>query len=159
MHPETGLPLYPTWADVITAVHPAESQLIQSLAAQFAYLPSAERVIAPLGLGSHADHLVTRQAAEVCFGAKLWYFEDYPYVQKQGAITAVIPANSSNWHAHTIPLQPADLTAKANAIAAYTSQVSTFFKDYRDLAQQIQTYARQVGGERLWQHTPPEHGA
>lgn len=156
MHPETGLPLYPTWADVVTAVHPAESQLIQTLATQFAQLPSADHVIGPLGVGNHADHLVTRQAAEVCFSNKLWYFEDYPYVQKNGALTAVIPENSSSWHTHTIPLQPTDLSAKVNAVAAYTSQVSTFFKDYQDLARQIQTYACQVGGERLWQYKSPE---
>jgi LmbE family N-acetylglucosaminyl deacetylase len=159
MNPETGLPLYPTWADVITAVHPAESQLIQTLAAQFAQLPPADQVIAPLGVGNHADHLVTRQAAEVCFGSKLWYFEDYPYVQTNGAITAVIPVNSPHWHAHTTTLRVTDLRAKANAIATYTSQVSTFFEDYQDLTEQIQTYARQVGGERLWQYTPPERGA
>jgi hypothetical protein len=48
-------------------------------------------------------------------------------------------------------LQPADLIAKAKAIAAYQSQVSTFFTDYQDLTQQIQTYSHHVGGERLWQ--------
>ena len=154
MHPETGQPLYPTWEDVITAVHPAESQLIQTLAEQMAQLPSTDRVIAPLGIGNHADHLVTRLAAEVSFGNKVWYFEDYPYVQEAGALTAVIPEPPSHWQAHTYPLHPANLTAKAKAIAAYRSQVSTFFTDYQDLTQQIQTYSRQVGGERLWQQTP-----
>ena len=152
MHPETGEPLYPTWADVITAVHPAESQLLQELAGWFSQLPPADRVIAPLGVGSHADHLVTRQAAEICFGTKLWYFEDYPYVQEDAVLTAVIPTNTPDWQAYTIPLQAVDLSAKANAIAAYTSQISTFFKDQQDLRQQIQQYAQQIGGERLWQH-------
>ena len=157
MHPETGQPLYPTWEDVITAVHPAESQLIQQLAEKLTTLPPAHRIIAPLGVGNHADHLVTRQAAEVCFGDKVWYFEDYPYVQEDGAITAVIPENTPDWQAHTYPLPPADLIAKAKAIAAYQSQVSTFFTDYQDLTQQIQTYSQQVGGERLWQQTPFVH--
>lgn len=151
MHPDTGLPLYPTWDDVVTAVHPAELSLIQELTTQFAHLPPATRVVAPLGVGNHADHLVTRQAAELCFGTKLWYFEDYPYVQEDGAITAVIPANTTHWQTCTIPLQPTDLAAKVEAIAAYKSQISTFFKDHHDLAQQIQSYAQQVGGERLWQ--------
>lgn len=153
MHPETGLPLYPTWEDVITAVHPSESQLIQTLAEQMAQLPSTDLIVAPLGIGNHADHLVTRQAAEVCYGAKLWYFEDYPYVQEDGTLTAVIPANAPDWQPHTTPLQPANITAKAKAISAYQSQISTFFEDYQDLAQQIQIYSQQVGGERLWKHT------
>jgi len=152
MHQETSLPLYPTWEDVITAVHPAEFQLIQHLAKRLSALPSANRIIAPLGIGNHADHLVTRQAAEICFGTKLWYFEDYPYVQETGAITAVIPATTSVWQSHIIPLQSHSITAKAKAISAYQSQVSTFFKDYQDLIQQIQAYSQKVGGERLWKH-------
>lgn len=149
MNLETGLPLYPTWEDVVTAVHPAESHLIQVLAEKMAQLPAADRVVAPLGIGNHADHLVTRQAAEICFGAALWYFEDYPYVQEAGALTTTIP----DWQLHTIPLQFADIAAKAEAITAYQSQISTFFKDYQDLKQQIQTYSQKVGGERLWKPT------
>lgn len=152
MDSETRLPLYPTWEDVITAVHPAESQLIQDLAKQMAQLPATDRIVAPLGAGNHADHLVTRQAAEVCFGAKLWYFEDYPYVQEDGALTAVIPAGSFDWQPCIYSLQPENITAKVKAIAAYQSQVSTFFTDYQDLTQQIKGYSQQVGGERLWQH-------
>ncbi|MBE2220260.1 MAG: PIG-L family deacetylase [Anaerolineae bacterium] len=153
MHPKTGLPLYPTWEDVVTAVHPAEFQLIQTLATRMAHLPPTDRIVAPLGVGNHADHLVTRQAAELCFGAKLCYFEDYPYVQEEGAITAVIPANTSTWQCHTIPLNATDISAKIKAIIAYKSQLSTFFTDYQDLTRQIETYAQQTGGECLWQHT------
>ena len=159
MHPKTRLPLYPTWDDVITAVHPAESQLIKDLAVQFAQLPPADRVVAPLGIGNHADHLLVRRAAEICFGAKLWYFEDYPYVQEDGSITAVIPANTVKWQPHIMHLQPADIEPKASAISAYKSQLSTFFEDHQDLTRQIQKYAHQIGGERLWQHalhTQPE---
>lgn len=151
LHPETGMPLYPTWDDVVTAVHPAESALIQKLASQLAHLPPATRIVAPLGVGNHADHLVTRQAAALCFGRKLWYFEDYPYVQEAGALTAVVPAQTTEWQPRIIPLQPADLAAKAAAIAAYNSQISTFFTDQHDLVQQLQTYTQRVGGERLWQ--------
>jgi LmbE family N-acetylglucosaminyl deacetylase len=150
MHPETGMPLYPTWDDVITAVHPAESTLIQTLSKQFAHLPPADKLIVPLGVGNHADHLVIRQAVELCFGSTLWYFEDYPYAQEDGALTAVIPPNSPHWQPQVITLTPIDIKAKANAITAYQSQLSTFFADLQDLTQQIQNYAQQVGGERLW---------
>ncbi|PID86738.1 MAG: hypothetical protein CSA11_07660 [Chloroflexi bacterium] len=153
LHPETGQPLYPSWQEVITAIHPAETQLIQELGQKFATLPPSNRIIAPLGIGHHADHLVTRKAAEVYFGSRLWYFEDYPYVQNPGAITAVIPEQALNWVAQTYPLEAEDLAAKANAIAAYQSQVSTFFTDRQDLARQIQAYALKIGGERLWRHT------
>lgn len=154
-HPETDSLLYPDWESVITAVHPAETALIEALAAQMAALPTAGRVVAPLGVGCHADHLITRRAAELCFGAALWYYEDFPYVREAGALTAVIPPHTNQWQAQVISLSAAALSAKANAIAAYVSQVSTFFKDPQDLADQLQTYARTVGGERLWRQTHP----
>lgn len=152
MNPMTNQPLYPTWEDVITAVHPAESSLIQELANQFTNLPAANRIVAPLGVGNHADHLVVQQAAEICFGPKLWYFEDYPYVQEDGALTAVIPANTLGWQSFTFPLQRDNIIAKANAIAAYKSQISTFFKDFQDLIQQLKNYCQKIGGERIWEN-------
>ncbi|MFO7679411.1 MAG: hypothetical protein R6X34_05120, partial [Chloroflexota bacterium] len=65
--------------------------------AQMAALPTAGRVVAPLGVGRHADHLITRRAAELCFGAALWYYEDFPYVREAGALTAVIPLHTNQW--------------------------------------------------------------
>lgn len=150
-HPVTGELLYPAWADVIGGVHEAEADFIKELAAQMATLPTADMVVAPLGAGHHADHLITRQAAALCFGASLWYYEDFPYVREAGALTAVLTPHPDQWHAQTIPLPLIALAAKANAIAAYASQISTFFKDRLDLGQQLQTYADQVGVERLWQ--------
>jgi hypothetical protein len=41
---------------------------------------------------------------------------------------------------------------RTDAIAAYISQVDTFFNGRTDLNNQITAYAQKVGGERLWQH-------
>jgi LmbE family N-acetylglucosaminyl deacetylase len=150
-HPQRGEPLYPTWPAVIDAIHPAETALITQLAEQMAALPAADRVVAPLGAGRHVDHQITRLAAETCFGGRLWYYEDYPYVRDIEALTAVIPPNDPHWQAITIPLQADDVAAKIEAIAAYTSQLSTFFTDRDDLVQKIEEFTDLTGGERLWQ--------
>jgi hypothetical protein len=39
---------------------------------------------------------------------------------------------------------------KIEAIAAYVSQMSTFFLDRVDLERQVHNYSKLVGGERIW---------
>jgi LmbE family N-acetylglucosaminyl deacetylase len=151
--PESGEPLYPTWPAVITAVHPADHPLISQLAGQLAGLPPAGQIFAPLAVGGHADHRVVRAAAEACFGERLTYYEDYPYVAEGGALTAVIPPHDPAWRSQAVPLTPADLQAKMAAIAAYVSQFHSFFHDWADLEEKIGRFAASVGGERVWRKT------
>jgi len=153
-HPETGDPLYLSDPDIFGAVHEAEYLLIEQLRVQMVALPLAGEIIAPLTLGNHVDHTLTRQAAEAAFGVpQLWYYEDYPYAQKAGALEQVIAANREGWAATTVALSEEALVAKIAAIKAFQSQLSTFFRDDDDLATQVRTFNTQVGGERLWRRT------
>lgn len=148
--PETNIPFYPTWPEIIGKIHPQEIGLVQNLTKQFSKLPTADRVLAPLTIGNHVDHQIVRQAAELCFIDNLFYYEDYPYVQTTGALDKVIPKGSSSWMATQIPLSAKALQIKADAITAYKSQLSTFFNGRNDLEQQLNSYAAQIGGERIW---------
>ena len=153
VEPGSGQPLYPTWLEVITAVHPADQPLIRQLAGQLAGLPPAGEIFAPLAVGGHADHRVGRAAAEACFGERLSYYEDYPYVAAAGALTAVLDPDDPAWQAQPIPLSPAALAAKLASITAYASQFHSFFEDEADLAEKVGGYAALVGGERVWRKT------
>lgn len=144
---------YPDWTAVITTLHPTDKTLITHLAKRFRQLPAAATIIAPLGLGGHVDHRLVRRAAEQAFGDKVRYYEDYPYAREPGALDAVLPADRTGWQATTIPLTTADLAAKVAAIAAFESQVSSFFNGRGDISPQIHAYTTQVGGERLWHRT------
>ncbi|MBX3057743.1 MAG: PIG-L family deacetylase [Anaerolineae bacterium] len=149
-----GRALYTNWAEITGAIHPDEETLVERLAAQLATLPPSPLVCAPLAVGNHVDHQIVRRAAEICFGDDLIYYEDYPYAREQEAVTAVLSSGSSVWHSQTIPLTAVDIVVKIEAIAAYTSQLSTFFNGRADLTQQIQHHANKVGGERMWQRRP-----
>lgn len=146
---QTNEPFYPVWEKVIDSIHPQEETLIQRLAAQFAELPPAAQILAPLGAGSHVDHQIVRAAAERCWDGQLFYYEDYPYAQTTGALENAI-SGEKGWQATQITLSPKALNIKADAIMAFASQVSTFFNGRIDLEQQLKQYARQVGGERIW---------
>lgn len=154
-----GRALYTNWAEITGVIHPDEETLVERLAAQLATLPPSPLVCAPLAVGNHVDHQIVRRAAEICFGDDLIYYEDYPYAREQEAVTAVLSPGSSawhsqTWHSQTIPLTAVDIVVKIEAIAAYTSQLSTFFNGRADLTQQIQHHANMVGGERMWQRRP-----
>ncbi|NKQ35915.1 MAG: PIG-L family deacetylase [Chloroflexi bacterium] len=143
-------PLYEDWAEITGSIHPADEPLVEALAKRLAQLPPHGRIIAPLTVGKHVDHQIVRQAAEMGCGDDLFYYEDYPYVQIPGMLAEIIPPESPEWTAVTIPLSAEALQVKARAIEAYVSQVSTFFNGRDDLLRQITSYAQSAGGERLW---------
>jgi LmbE family N-acetylglucosaminyl deacetylase len=148
--PLTGEPYYNSNQDIFGRVHSDEKVLQDILVEKLAKLPEHGRVLAPLSVGNHVDHQVTRSAAESCFGVELIYYEDYPYAAVPGAVETITATDGELWHSQTIPISEAAMEKKINAIAAYASQMSTFFLDRADLEQQVQNYSKFIGGERIW---------
>lgn len=149
--PLTGAPYYQENEALFGAPDPGEvDQLVAEIAALLATLPPAGRVLAPLTVGGHVDHRLTRLAAERHYGTAVWYYEDYPYARESGALDEVLPPPRSGWIADVVPISAAGLQRKVAAVQAYESQVSTFFADTADLTAQLAAYAALVGGERFW---------
>lgn len=142
-------PYYVSDEAIFGPVHPDEMAVVAELAAQMGALAAAE-IFAPLAMGNHVDHQLVRAAAEQQFGAGLHYYEDYPYVQRDGAPLAALAADPA-WQVRSWAVTPAGRQAKFAAIARYRSQLSTFFTDDEDLRRQVGGYMDAVGGERTWQ--------
>jgi len=156
--------LYPGPTDMFGPANPGDMGTLVALAEALAALPPAGRVYLPLGVGGHVDHLATRRAAERVFAAPL-YYEEYPYTAWPGALAAVL-ADKPRRAAETVWLNAAALAAKTAAVAAYASQLSSFFAGPDDLAAKLAAEGRRaladalaegqiapdwaVGGERLW---------
>jgi LmbE family N-acetylglucosaminyl deacetylase len=149
-HPETQQPLYRSDDDIFGEVHGAEAPVVDQLATWLATLPPHGELFAPLAAGHHVDHQLTRRAAERAFGEGLRYYEDYPYAQQPGAVARMLPPGAEGWQAETIPLTGEALAAKFQAILAFASQFSTFWRDVAEMEQQVGGYAASVGGERVW---------
>jgi LmbE family N-acetylglucosaminyl deacetylase len=154
---DQGKPFYVSDDDIFGPVAPAEQALVTRLAAQMATLPPADHIVVPLGVGNHVDHQLTRLAAEQAFDpAVLEYYEDYPYAQQPGALAHALDGPDVTWTAHVTPVDAASLRAKFDAVMAYASQISTFFRDRADLERQIGGYTAQIGGERRWRRAMVE---
>jgi LmbE family N-acetylglucosaminyl deacetylase len=155
-----GNPFYVSDGDIFGAVAPAEMGLVDELAAQMRALPPARQVVIPLAVGMHVDHQLTRLAAESAFDPGTYlYYEDYPYSQQEGKLAQVIAPvcaqeRGFRWVAEVVALDERALAAKYAAVAAFRSQLSTFFRDQTDLENQIGGYASAIGGERRWRRAP-----
>ncbi|MCP5100046.1 MAG: PIG-L family deacetylase [Chloroflexi bacterium] len=150
---QTGDPFYGSDDEIFGDLHPADiAQEMDKLAAQITALPSHDELIIPLTIGNHVDHQLVRMAAEHCFGSKLLYYEDYPYAQDEEAVETMI--DRICWHSETVMLNETAVLARINAVAAFTSQLSTFFNGRSDLEQKISTYIEKVNGERIWRRKP-----
>lgn len=82
--------LYPTYRYHIIKghVHKQDQQLITELARRFRNIvpdPTTVAVFAPVGMGTHVDHCVVRDACRLAFGRDLFYWLDFPYFQRKGA--------------------------------------------------------------------------
>jgi LmbE family N-acetylglucosaminyl deacetylase len=145
-----GVPFYLSDPDIFGPVAPAEMALVDDLAAQMRALPAARQVVAPLCVGHHVDHMLTRLAAEQAYGsAALLYYEDYPYAQQPGKLAQVIEQGDIRWAAEVVFFDERALRAKFDAVVAFRSQLSTFFRDRADLEAQIGNYAAVVGGKNV----------
>jgi len=149
-HPETREPLYGLEAEIFGTVHQADRTLVDKVALGIAVLPKTGQLIVPLAVGHHVDHQITRDAAEQCPKRSLLFYEDYPYVREPDMLDTVIGIERKGWSPNVVRLNKDDLRAKVEAISAYASQMSSFFADHNDLDSQVNEYARQVGGERIW---------
>lgn len=153
LHPEQGKPLYTTEEAIFGELDSSESALVEDLARQLQELPPARHVIGPLTVGSHVDHYLTRAAAEIVFGRRLLYYEDYPYVQRNPEALAALLTPRSRWTSERIELSPDAVQARLDAIRLYPSQIASLFGDERQLEARLTQHIQQRGGERLWRQT------
>lgn len=124
-----------------------ETHLVNSLAARLAReAPSDAALVSPLGLGRHVDHRLARNAAER-LERPLYYYADYPYVQRGERLDA--QATAPDWQHTSVAISPAGLAAWQAAVAEYRSQISTFWPGLEEMRAAIRQYWSQGGGSSL----------
>ena len=147
--PASGRPLYNTLDDIFDRPRRADEAIVPEIAGRLASLPQAGQVIAPLAVGQHVDHQLTRLACEQVFGGDLLYYEDYPYIRQEGAL-ARAQGEAEQWQETLLPIDETATAAKIRGMAAYKSQIPIFFDDGHDLDKQARMQIRLTGGERVW---------
>ncbi len=127
---------------------------ILDIADKFSPNPNKIRVYIPLTIGNHVDHQLVRYAAERAFGAEtLTYYQDYPYSKDRQQLKTY--ESSVDWTSTINYLGEEVIYQKIQAVAAYRSQISTFWADEQTMATDVREYLRAWGnGELFWRYTP-----
>lgn len=147
----TGDFYYSNEGDIFGGLDPREADLIESLSGELKEeIPEGVRVVAPLGIGNHVDHELTRKAI-TRLGLPLLYYPDYPYArEEEGKEILEFMENSLEWQSLDFSLTDKGLECWIQAAGVYKSQISTFWEDEEDLSQQIKDYSAHLGGNKLW---------
>lgn len=136
------------WQPTLAVEYPLIDQIYRQMQNQ---LPPSANLVSPLGMGGHMDHHLVRTALER-FNQPLYYYADYPYAADENA-------NIEDWLCGSTPysqtISAAALHAWQEAVAAYQSQISTFWGSILELRSALEAYLKKGGGTRLWTSAPP----
>lgn len=151
----TGPFLYPDQAAIFGLLHPAEAALAAWITAELRRALAQRdfkevQLVLPLSVGEHVDHKLTRRVAENLEAAR-WYYADYPYAGKPEAAAQINRLEPKTHRPERYALSADGRLAWGRAIAAYGSQISTFWQDLTQMQMEIDTYHNASGGIRLWQ--------
>ena len=146
--PESGQPAVTCNDDLWQPYPPGEHPLVEQIAAWIAAaLPADARLVSPLAVGGHMDHRLVRDAARR-LGRPLWYYADYPYAAKHGFDPRLWLG--AGYRVHSRLLSPQGVAAWQNGVAAYTSQISSFWSGAEEMRRAITAYAARRPGHSLW---------
>lgn len=149
--PESGEPVIAE-RDALFRPYPAGEQVLVAKIAEWIgeKLMVGARLVSPMTLGGHIDHLLVRAAAE-SLGVPLYFYADYPYaVDDPLNHTDLRGELSRNTPALVQGLSVQALSAWQDAIAAYGSQISSFWGSREEMRSKISAYYQEGGGTTLW---------
>ncbi|NOK60541.1 MAG: GlcNAc-PI de-N-acetylase [Chloroflexi bacterium AL-W] len=110
---------------------------------------------APLGVGSHVDHLLTHATVAYQSGSNVTFYEDFPYVAVPGALEQRLATLNTRMTSTMITIDPV-IETKLAAINTYVSQMDELFGGSDTMRQTVTQYARSLCpdgatyGERFW---------
>jgi len=140
---------YKTQEDIFSKPNPREASLVAHIAQLIRKIPIGNQVFAPLGVGGHVDHVITRSAAEAVFANSLFYYEDYPYCTDLFALERAIQIGTT-LTAWVKPLPQKCLQTKISSVRAYRSQLVPVFCTPDAVERRLEEHALTTGGERFW---------
>ena len=149
--PGSGEPVIVERDDLFRAYPPGEAALLDEIAAWIrTRLPEDVQLVSPMALGGHIDHRLVRAAAE-SLGLLVWYYPDYPYAVDDPLHHTDLRGQMANYRPALVQgLSPQAVTAWQEAVAAYDSQISSFWGSLDEMRTRIATYHQEGGGSILW---------
>ena len=148
-HSRTGDHLYPDEESLLGGLDPGDYDTLQFLAIQLAEaLPDGKvRLVSPLTIGNHADHLLVRGAAEQ-LAVPIWYYPDYPYTRKYQDVAPLLAP--PDYSPYSFDISPEALAQWQESVAAYASQISSFWDSKEEMRQGLVRHMEAFKGITFW---------
>jgi LmbE family N-acetylglucosaminyl deacetylase len=105
-----------------------------------------EILVAPMTIGNHIDHQIIYQSVINSPKNNLMFYQDFPYVIK----TENNPNHIQNLNSISFNLSKENIKKWHQSIAAYESQISTFWINIERMESEIKEFYRKGGGKHLW---------
>ncbi len=146
-----GKPYYNDVKELFDVPAQRDLQVLTEIEHVLKSLPTYSEIYIPLGVGGHVDHQLVRRAAENIFPSDgTYYYEDYPYVSKWGALRKILKPRR-RWIPHHKPCSSESVNIKIQATAAHKSQIKMLFGSSDRMHRQILSfYKKRSNGERVW---------
>lgn len=152
----SGRNIYPNHSD-ITRLAGSDNEIISELSRKLpVFLEGYDKVIVPLALGDHVDHLVVRKAVTGIenITGRLLFYEDIPYIF---FVNGIVPEDKIQGMKPVLfDIDRDHFRQKMNALMCYRSQIHVFWKTEAEMRQQMEDHLRSEDGKlslRLWKLT------
>lgn len=154
-----GVILYPDEVSLWGAIHLQDNinHWLSDTTIVTEFMQNADVLYAPLGVGQHVDHRLTRlwalELAKQFSSVSLQFYTDYPYMKDTKQISIALTQLSVAVQPRWVHLSHDELDAKIAAMGKYTSQISSFWQDTDALRHDVETTFRvknNLWGERYW---------
>jgi LmbE family N-acetylglucosaminyl deacetylase len=151
VHAKTRDYLYYSEDTIMGDLTRSERPLLRRLSTQIARQLNLDSIlISPLSIGHHVDHQLTRKVAEMQ-KVSLAFYADYPYIiDNKSLLHTLLP---HGYQPVLFTISKDGLTAWQESIAAYESQISTFWQDVDHMKEEIREYRNSGRGITIW-HLP-----
>jgi len=146
--PSTNEAVIATNDDLFQPVKDGELPLVDQIAEILQSLSREEALtFSPLAIGGHMDHRLVRMAAERSH-LPLAYYADFPYAaERPQDLMAWLPPGVKEMR-FTLSQQAIDRWVQA--VAAYASQLSSFWASPEEMSRSVNLYAHSQPGSSLW---------
>ncbi len=144
---EFGNPIVREEDDLYQPIPPSQLFLVDEISDEINRLVTTDDIIvSPMAIGNHIDHrIIVAAITKLTYQAVLFY-EDFPYVIKSQSS----PIDFSQLTPAKFDLQEENIKTWHAAIAAYQSQITTFWKNTNRMKEEITKFAHRGGGKNLW---------
>lgn len=151
-----GNNIYPCLNNIYHLDEKSDESSIQKLIKEFlGIIHQFDCILAPLGLGEHADHLLLNkvmQSIDALNNNKILYYQDIPYICYMNEINKKITI--SGMKPVIVEISESEWQLKVQAILCYRSQLHVLWRNENELLKQLRAVSKMYGFNhaiRFWE--------